>query len=608
MKLFGKKKAKEAEEKAPAAEGKAAEAAPGAAKGASKAAPKPKAKPKAEPKPPAPPKPPVWTGEKLKELAGKFTPRQRIYFAAGAAVLLAAVWFFVGLINKQGFSPLYTGLSNEDARALAQQLSAKGVSYQLTPDGTGISVPSDKLDALRMQLATDGPPQSGRLGFELFDKPNWMGSDFSEKVNYQRALEGELERTIKTIGSIDSVRVHLVMPRESLFSEQERQAKASVVVKMRSGKLEAEQATAIRNLVASAVDQLPVERVSIITADGNNPLAQPAKNAGKSHGLAGELETKLMATLTPIAGEGRIRASVFVENSTATSEKTQETYDPNTAVVLSSQESEEQRGRAVMTAVPGAASNVPAARPAESTTAAAGRIPESQSSRNATKSFAVNKTVEHISQPAGDVKHIATAVLVDDFTEVDSSKTPPVTKRRKRSEAEMAQVLLLAKAAVGYNEARGDQIAVQNISFEQPPVETPPPPTKVEQVLEVTQKWRETVRYGVLLLLFLMTYLIVLRPIKKQMVRTLQGAEPEDPETLDGEVVEAEAATAELPGGPAVALQNAASAAELAAVQASQDEAVSKQLKQILVERVTREPATASKLVQNWIRQDEVRK
>ena len=159
-----------------------------------------------------------------------------------------------------------------------------------------------------------------------------------------------------------------------------------MVVKLRGGKLAREQATAIRNLVASSVDQLPAERVSIVTADGSNPLASSAaKEDGGGRGLAGELENKLLATLTPIAGEGRLRVSVFVESSTATSEKTQESYDPNTAVVLASQESEEQRGRNLTSAVPGVASNVPAARPAETMVAASVRTPESQTARNASR-------------------------------------------------------------------------------------------------------------------------------------------------------------------------------------------------------------------------------
>lgn len=540
---------------------------------------------------------------RVKDFLRQLTPRQQLFLGTSAVVLAGALWFFVRLIDRDDFSTLYSGLSTGDAQALAQQLSARNVSFQLSPDGTSLAVPASQLDALRLELASEGLPQSGRLGFELFDKPNWMGSDFSEKVNYQRALEGELERTIQTLSSVEAVRVHLVMPREALFTEQERMAKAAVVVKLRNGKLAPAEAQAITNLVASAVDQLPPDRVTIVSADGRTQLtpAGSANSAAGNSDLSRRLEEKLLATLTPVAGEGRIRATVFVEFSLASSERTQELYDPATSVVLASQEAEEQRGRSAAAGIPGAASNVPSARPPETLVPAVSRTPEAESSRNATKTFAVNKTVEHVLQPAGDVRRIATAILVDDVIEHVQENGQPAEKRRKRTPEEMQQFQQLAKAAVGYDERRGDQFAVENIAFETFPAEPVASPTKMDQVLEIARQWRGVLRYGALFLLFGLTYLIVLRPIKKQVVATLKDA--------GGRMGAAATPTPLLAASSAAgALRNGSGEGAAALIESSPQESAATHLKQQLVERVRTEPNGASRLIQNWIRHDEAAK
>src|SRR5262249_58549689 len=169
-----------------------------------------------------------------------------------------------------------------DAEALGAKLAAKNIQYQISADGKSVSVPSDKLDSSRMELASDGMPHSGRLGFELFDKMNWGQTEFDEKVNYQRALEGELERTIATLRDVESVRVHLVMPQDSVFIDREREAKASVILRLRHGQLDEETHRAIASLVSGAVDKLSAANVSVIDADTNQPLF-----ASRSSGSAG---------------------------------------------------------------------------------------------------------------------------------------------------------------------------------------------------------------------------------------------------------------------------------------------------------------------------------
>jgi len=216
------------------------------------------------------------------------TLRQQLTLVLGAAVVATTLWVFVRMIGRAQYKPLYSGLSPGEAQSIARRLDERNVPYELSSDGTGLRVPSDQLDKVRLNLASQGLPQSGRLGFELFDKTNWAGSDFAEKVNYQRALEGELERTIQTLAEVEAVRVHLVLSHESIFTERERKAKASVVVKLRGGRLADEALEAITHLVSSAVHDLPPENVTVVDAQGHIPLLPRRKgpvglNLGSEH-------------------------------------------------------------------------------------------------------------------------------------------------------------------------------------------------------------------------------------------------------------------------------------------------------------------------------------
>src|SRR5215467_1487865 len=154
------------------------------------------------------------------------TVTQRLMLAGGAMLVGATLWVFVGLMGKPKMVTLYTGLKPGDAQSMGARLAARNIPYDLSPDGSTLSVPAEQLDAARLETASQGLPRNARLGFEIFDSPNWAGSDFTEKVNYQRALEGELERTLQTLNEVEAVRVHLVLPHESLFTEQESEAKA----------------------------------------------------------------------------------------------------------------------------------------------------------------------------------------------------------------------------------------------------------------------------------------------------------------------------------------------------------------------------------------------
>ena len=527
------------------------------------------------------------TGELLRSL----TPGQHLLLVGGTALVGVTLWVFVGLIGKPKYVTLYSGLKPAEAQSLGSRLAAKNIPYELSTDGGSLLVPSDQLDASRLETASQGLPRNARLGFEIFDTPNWAGSDFTEKVNYQRALEGELERTLQTLSEVEAVRVHVVLPRESLFTEQEREAKAAVIIKTRGGALSEQAQRAIPQLVASAVDGLRPEGVTVVDADSNTPLLR-SRGPNSSHGgydLDGELQKTLLRTLEPVVGTDHVRASVHVEYDLSTSENTEEIYDPKTTATLTQQKSEENVGGGGPAGVPGTASNLPGSAAPKATVIAN----DTQSSHSESATYAVSKSVRHTMQPPGRVKRIAAAVLVDDAVETAETNGVKTQSRRKRTSDEMKQIEKLAGAAIGLDTQRGDMLAVQNLSFQELPVEKPLPPSKLETARKVAVQWSGLLRYAGIFALFLIVYFLILRPVKKQMVaawRELPDRVAEKTKQLGKAATAAALATAgveiELPPGTEQARRATT-------------------LKKQLADKVRTEPAAASRLVQTWIREDQ---
>ncbi len=225
-----------------------------------------------------------------------------------AAMCAGMVWF----AGRPDWRVLFSGLDGKDVQQVSQELAAAGIPYETTVEGAGIQVPAEMLDKARMEVAAKGMPQTGRLGFELFDKPNWVGSEFDERVNYQRALEGELEHTIGTLGVVKSARVHLVLPQASLFAAEEKVAKASVVLKLKRASVDPEQADAIRSLVAGSVENLSVDQVTLVDADGRVNFKQRSSNAAEADAEQA-MEAKLVVMLEPLAGRDNVRAASYGE-------------------------------------------------------------------------------------------------------------------------------------------------------------------------------------------------------------------------------------------------------------------------------------------------------
>ena len=319
------------------------------------------------------------------------------------------------------------------------------------------------------------------MGFEIFDKPNWVGSEFDEQVNYQRALEGELEHTVGTLSDIESARVHLVLPHDSLFRDQDRPAKASVVIKLRHRTLADGEPEAIRNLVSSAVDGLTPDRVALVDADGRLPLGPKTAMALQ---LTAEqaLEEKLISTLEPVTGAGNVRASVTLDYDRAASDVTQETYDPDQTVTLSMQRTEQTTGAQPMAAgVPGAASNAP-------NTQALPVYPQQttppQTAKTESGTYGASKTDRHVVEGPGRVRRLTAAIVVNDRLLQAAAKGKPAVWQ-PRSADELRILTALAQASVGFDPARGDMLTVEDLAFDRNHSEQPSP---------VVEQWVNTAR------------------------------------------------------------------------------------------------------------------
>jgi len=480
-------------------------------------------------------------------------PAQRRNWLMGSgAMVLAVIAAMVWWAGRPDYRVLYSGLDGKDTQQVAQELGAAGIPFEMTADGTGVQVPAESLDKARMEVAAKGMPQSGRLGFELFDKPNWVGSEFDERVNYQRALEGELEHTIGTLGVVRSARVHLVLPQASLFTNEEKVAKASVVLKLKRASLDAEQTESIRNLVAGAVENLSPAQVTLVDADGRVNLQSKGRTA-QAGDAEREIEAKLVAMLEPLAGAGNVRATVNVSYDEGTEEHTDEVYDPAQTATLTTQKTEQMSGSARSpSGVPGTASNTPAAAPpgavqGSAKAAAPGTPPllqpvagkdalpvypqnggAGQSTKEESGTYAVTRHLSHTEVGPGRLRRITAAVVVNDRMSTEGAAKTLKTVWKPRTNDEMKRLEGLAQAAVGFDEKRGDQVVMENVSFSSNAPEAEP--AGLEKVVEETRGLLGTqpaiLKTGVTALLGVMLVLMVLKPVAGQLVATMKEPLP----------------------------------------------------------------------------------
>jgi len=410
--------------------------------------------------------------DQLKKLYTNLTVMQRITVLTAALAVGAGLFAFARWRKESDFRPLYTTLASEDAGAVVQKLKVGGVEYRLSENGSTVLVPSAKLAEIRLELAAAGLPKSGRIGFALFDKANFGATEFVEHINYRRALEGELERTVMSLAEVEQARVHVTFPKESVYLEARQPAKASVVVRLRPGaQLVPQNVIAIEHLVASAVEGLMPNSVSVLDVQGrlltrSRAAASPdgAESSDRileiRQNIERDLVAKINSTLEPLLGAERFRAGASVECDFTSGEQSEEIFDPNRSVMVSSQKSEDSSTTGGAAGVPGTASNLPRSAPRPATALAG------TSRRTESVAYQSSRTVRHTKLPQGGVKKMSLAVLVDQAVRWEGQGSKMHRVLEQPSPEKLKSIRDLVAAATGFSVERGDQLIVESLPFE----------------------------------------------------------------------------------------------------------------------------------------------
>lgn len=479
---------------------------------------------------------------------------QRQKIAAAAAIALAIALIVGALLwNRQPeYAVLFSNLEERDGGQIIAALQQQNVPYRMSDNGSAILVPQAAVHEIRLRLAANGLPKGGLAGFELMDGQKLGISQFNEQINYQRALEGELSRTVQSIATVASARVHLAIPRQTAFLRDDQKPTASVMVNLRPGRtLDANQVAGIVHLVSSSVPRMTASGVSIINQDGEllTQQADPLRRAGMDPtqlDYVRELEAgfirRIENILGPMLGKDNFRAQVAADVDFNQVEQTAETYKPNPTpdqAIRSQQTNEQVNPAPGAMGVPGALSNqppVPATAPITSPAvpggAGAGVAGAGSSTRSAVLNYELDRTVQHVKQSIGQVKRLSVAVVVN-----NRSATAPdgQTQNLPPSEEEIARITNLVREAVGYNANRGDTINVASSSFTAPATEAAPPLWKDPQMLDLG---KELARWLIVLLVILLVYLAVVRPLVRAVVPPKEEQAEEEAAAVAGEELE----------------------------------------------------------------------
>jgi flagellar M-ring protein FliF len=454
-----------------------------------------------------------------------------IAVAAGLAV------FFWS--QKPGYTALYTGLDEKATAEATDLLRAAAIPFKIDPATGAITVPESNLHDARLKLAGSGLTDSGRLGFELMERdPGFGVSQFVENARYQHALETELVRTISTLRPVRDARVHLAIPKPSAFTRQREVATASVVLELRGGQtLERNQVDAIVHLVASSIPDLAPERVTVVDQSGRmltiaDPDSDAALNAAQFEQVRRQesaYNTRIRELLEPLTGAGRVNPEVSVDMDFSVIEEARELFNGEPPKLRSEQISENSSATAGPQGVPGATSNTPpgattpgqpaapganGANPNAAAAQQAAAATPTESAKSATRNYELDRTLQHTRQPAGRIKRVSVAVLVDHVPRPDAKGK---VSQQALSAAELTKVEALVKQAVGFDAARGDTVSVMNAPFVR---ETPD--------AEAGPKWWEDprVRDGARLLLGAIVVLALLFGVLRPALRSITGPAP----------------------------------------------------------------------------------
>ncbi len=488
--------------------------------------------------------------KQMLELWNRLKPGQRFAVVAAVVGTLGLMGAMIYYGSQTEYGVLFSDLKTADAQSIVEQLKTANVPYRLTNGGTAVQVPTDRVTDLRLQIAASNRLTGGHVGFDLFDKGSFGATDFSQRVNYQRALEGELARTLEGMDEVETARVHITPPRESVFAEKAEKGKASVVLRMRQNReLARERTEAVVNLIASAAEGIDPADVSVMDSRGRL-LTAPSRAGGGATGanafnsnlearqkLEAETSARIISLLEPIVGKGHVQADVSADVDFSQVEQTEEKYDPKSAVIRSQQSSAEYRNSAnsLISGLVGARGNDPSLRqpsstptptptptpanPQQANAQPTPSMPPQQAAdqRNAaTLNYEIDKTVRRTIGGIGRVTRLSASVLVDHKL-VNGNGVA-------RTPEELKKIQDIVAAAIGIDTQRGDQVVVESFSFDKGNNEV--------AKTGVLDRYREmiapAIKYGSFVLAALLLVLFVVRPAQK----ALKAATSPEPKLL----------------------------------------------------------------------------
>lgn len=493
-----------------------------------------------------------------------------VFIASGIALVLALMTAVYMWSQQPEYRVLFANVDDKDGGAITAALDQMAIPYKFSEGGGAIMVDAERVHDARLKLAAQGLPKGGNVGFELMENQKLGVSQFHEQVNYQRSLEGELARSIQSLAAVSSARVHLALPKPSVFVREQQKPTASVLLNLQTGRtLEQAQVSAIVHLVASSVPELPVSNVTVVDQHGSL-LSDTSKQAGAKQLDPNQLKYVLQiqqgitrqveSLITPLVGPGNVRAEATADIDFAQVDTAAEIYKPNSppepSSIRSQQTSEAGSTPPAASGVPGALSNQPpgaATAPIAGGTPVAGAAATGNQRKDSTTNYEVDKTIRYEQKPMGGIKRLTVGVLVN-YRRIVDPKTGKVTVKALTA-AEVAQINDLVKEAMGYSKERGDTLNVTNAPFDGVDKPVPPP--------EELAWWRDpdtialAMRIGkYLLAAFVLAYLYfrLLRPLLRPVMRRLDQIGdlpplPPRPEPEDAEAVIARTQLQEMESG-----------------------------------------------------------
>ncbi len=545
------------------------------------------------------------------DFLNKFTKMEKIHkiiILSGVGFMLLFTILIISFSNSKKYVPIYYNLPESQSGEVVEFLKKQHILYKINSSSGLIEVPNESVYEARMQLARSGLPASKNIGLEIFDKTKLGQTEFVQNVNYIRAIQGELSRSIESIRGVKSARVHIVIPKDSLFSQEQLPATASVIIDYSAaeGKMNKNQIQGIVNLVANSVEGLKVENVKIIDSFGNiisdilkddseDVTGEVNKKLDYKKKMESYYEKRVQSMLEQVVGKGKVIARVTVDIDFTKSEKIMEFYDPENIAERSHQKTKDTAVEydATKGGVPGVASNVPSVMADQNSKLVNENLKKNMNKEQEIVNYEVSKTVDKIVNATGVLKRVSVAVVVDGIYKEVKKDKKVIKEFSQRTPQEMDTFREIVKKAIGFNETRKDQVEVSCVAFSY---------NELDEITDKIQQDRKNeiimtaVKYGLTTLLLLIIFIFIFRPFLKIILERVKPPAEliRKPKTIESLEKEIKAKGGQVGQGGVSAGGKVSGEEGL--------EAKGPSPREILVRLIEQNPKEVSKLVQQWVR------